>query len=123
MHTSGNDRVAFYSKKIHKWSKGYWASAGRYEDAVAFANWLENSKYKFNPTKTFHALFTEDGEIYEIGYRLISMRVKDTQIGIGSGGETCEILMGEGYSAKDAVKRSMKWHTSVGGKIDVIDIR
>jgi hypothetical protein len=116
-----DDRISGEMKKIHKWSDGYWAAAGRLDDACEFADWLEDRTYKFKPHTGFQAVYSESGRVYEILRSLIPMPAL-APLGIGSAGTDCELLVRLGYTGKEAIEAVKKVHPTVGGKIDVVTI-
>lgn len=116
-----DDKIYGEEKKIKKWSKGIWASAGRVDDAIDFAHWLEDNEYDFNPHKDFDALYTEDNQVFQVQRNLIPMPAY-APTGIGTAGLDAELLVKVGFTARQAVKALMKVHPTVGGKIDVVKI-
>lgn len=116
-----DDKIYGEEKKILKWSRGVWASAGRVDDSADFPNWLEDRDYDFQPHKSFDAIYTEDGEVYHIQDNLIPMPAY-VPTGIGVAGEDAELLVKVGFTARQAVKALMKVHVTVGGKIDTVKV-
>lgn len=113
--------ISGYEKKISKWSKGYMASAGRYDDFILFKEWVEDRDMKWRPHENFQGIFTEGLKVFEVIKTLIPMPAI-APLGIGSGGVFCELLVREGYTAKEAVQAVGRFMTSVGGKVDVVTI-
>jgi len=115
--TRGNVRAG-YRKKIETWTGGVFATAGNYGDEDLFRQWLENGARKsVKLGKKFSALYTENGKVYHVGSDLKPYETFAPH-GIGTGGEACEVLIREGYTAEEAVKAVSKFNTTVGGKVD-----
>lgn len=110
-----------YQKKIQRWSKGYYAVSGRVQDVGVFHQWLEK-KIRFKPSKSFSAFYTIGKTVYYIGDDLIAYKAF-VPYALGDGSDVAEALARTGMSAKDVVKEMRRQCISVGGKIDVIDIR
>lgn len=113
--------VSGYEKKISKWSKGYVASAGRYDDFIMFKQWVEDRDIKWKPHGNFQGLFIEGKQVFEVIKTLIPMPVI-APFGIGSGGVFCELLVRECYTAKEAIQAVSRFMISVGGKVDVVTV-
>lgn len=113
--------ISGYQKKISKWSKGYVASAGRYDDFIMFKQLVEDRDIKWRPHSNFQGIFTEGKHVFEVLRTLITMPAI-APFGIGSGGVFCELLVREGYTAKEAVQAVSRFMTSVGGRVDVVTV-
>lgn len=110
-----------YDKKLHRWSRGWYAASGKYDDLTMFPMWLEDRDVRWKPKGSFNGLFSEGKKVFEVMYSLVPMKCVPP-IGIGSGGEFCEILCHEGYTGKEAIKAVSKYVYSVGGKIDSVEV-
>lgn len=109
-----------FQKKIYEWSRGVWSSAGRVDDAEAFRKWLD-SREKTKLHKSFHGIYSEDGEVWEVYSNLVPFKATPGT-GLGDGGQLATAFMGEGYTAEEAVKAVCKYNIYCGGKVDVVDV-
>ena len=116
-----DDKIVGEKKKINKWSHGVYATAGNEEDNIAFLEWLEDREYDFSPGKNFDALYTEDGQVYQIQRNLVPIPAY-VPTGIGAAGSDAELLCKVGFTARQAIKAIMKISPLIGGKIDTVKI-
>src|ERR1700676_3130533 len=89
------DKISGEEVKINQWSKGYYSSSGRYDDAILFALWLEDRGFKFKPHKSFQGIYSEDSVVWEVLPELIPMPAA-VPTGLGSGGPDAECLVRNG---------------------------
>lgn len=117
------DLVFGYEKKILKYNEGVWSSRGSVLDGVCFQQWLNGEIKSWKAGKDFEGLFVKDKRVYYVDKKLVPWDVTDHKLAIGSGGPTAQVVLNEGYTAKEAVKVACQQVTSCGGKIDVVNVK
>lgn len=115
------DTIIGYQKKILQWSGGCWTSAGRISDAERFKEWLEDSSKVFRPKKDFQAFFTKEGRVYEVDRELSPIEALPNTA-LGDGAETATVLMQQGDTAIEAVRKVCKMNIYCGGKVDSVTV-
>lgn|ERR1700675_1096506 len=124
--TAGHETVG-YRRKLLQYNdgrvKGWFATSGDYVSGELFEQWINGKLKKFPKVdKDFAALFTAGSCVMYVDRQGVPYEAFKPEC-IGNGGRACEVLIRQGLTAVEAIKRVSKFNQTVGGKIDFIKVR
>ena len=102
----------------------YFAGSGNWEDCIAVADWLKDTKKTKPPLEeNFAGILIDDGVAYRLEYRLMKDRIKEKHHSVGSGASFAITAMYLGQGAVEAIHTAAIFDCNTSFDVTYINVK